>query len=95
MSRQSDDRDEERHECPLCGAAMIRRGCDPLVRFLGLALLYGAALLLLVWLPELGLEEALAVGAFGACGWILVKDARWRWCPGCWYAEKQPPVDRA
>ena len=64
---------------------MIVRGRDPLVRCLGLVLLYAAALLLLIWLPGLRPGTAVSAVIIAACGCVLLKNRWCWWCPTCWF----------
>jgi len=75
-------------QCPLCGCRMMPRGRDPLVRCLGLVLLYAAAWLLLIWLPTLGTGKAASAAIMGVCGAALTKNPQSWWCPECWSSQR-------
>jgi len=73
--------------CPLCGAAMIARARDPLVRCLGFMLLYVSAVLLLLWLPTLDPGRVLAVVVLASSGCVIMRRREELWCAECWYCE--------
>jgi hypothetical protein len=81
-------------QCPLCGTPMRSRTRDPLVRALGLALIYGSAVLLLLFLPVLALPGILALALLAARGLMLLPRAPSQWCPQCWYVHPPEPQNR-
>ena len=85
----SRDEAAEGGPCPLCGAPMRRRRRDPLCRALGLALLYGGAVLLLLWLPALTIGRLLGVAALVVSGAVLAARRRTWWCPQCWHERPE------
>jgi len=67
---------------------MILRKRDPLVRLLGLGLLYAAVLLVLIWLPALDLGKVAAGIVIAGAGAALARGFRSWWCPQCWYSHR-------
>jgi len=67
---------------------MVQRQRDPLVRLLGLVLLYAGALLVLIWLPALSLGRAAAALIVAGAGVGLARNRRSWWCPHCWYNRR-------
>ena len=76
-------------QCALCGRDTIARGRDPLVRSLGLVLLYAAVLLLLIWLPAPGPGKVISAGIIGAWGCVLLKNPQRLWCTNCWFSKRR------
>lgn len=74
--------------CPLCGATMMRRRRDPLVRGAGMLLIYLALLLALIWLPQITPGELLAAALCLVTGLVLLRHKSRLWCPGCWHVRK-------
>ena len=73
--------------CPLCHGAMMSRQRDPLVRAAGLALLYAAAFLFLVWLPSLHAGRAAALLIVTVSGGVMARQQAHSWCPACWFEQ--------
>jgi len=71
--------------CPLCGAPMLARKRDPLVRMFGFVVLYGSIFALLLFLPNIGIYEALAFGIIAAWGVVLMRSSPTWWCRECWF----------
>jgi hypothetical protein len=69
--------------CPLCGGRMRPRGRDPLLRAAGMLLVYLALLLLLLWLPGISVDEALAAALCLLTGAILFRQRTRPWCSVC------------
>ena len=73
------------NRCCLCGTGLVERSRDPLWRVLGLALVYLAALLLVVALPGVGWGIVAAAVILSVCGLALARNTKTLWCPGCWF----------
>jgi len=64
---------------------MRLRRRSPVGRAWGLIVLYGAAALLLLWLPMLSVGRMGAVGLLVAYGLLQVRRPQSWWCPECWH----------
>lgn len=70
-------------KCPLCGGRTQVYARRAIVRCAGLLIMYAAAAVLLLFMPQVTALEVVAIAASAVVGWSLTRKREYWGCPRC------------